>query len=169
MTSAEFRKLQGLPPPGADKTPLLAHEGNAPFHLEPTQDEPVKIGGENTDGVYRVTLFLHLKTKGNTRRHWQHEYRQTKRERGAVSNRLTLDRSKLPPFPVTVTFFRHSCAKADKHNLPSMFKAVIDGVADVYDVNDRDERWDFRFEQVKAPRGVHKIEIQIEPKKQPTE
>jgi hypothetical protein len=168
MNSAEFRAMQGLPPPGSPPerratkgfagTPLLAMDGAAPFQLEGDAPEAPELC-TTAGGIYETTFFLHTKTPGNSRKHWQHEARAAKRQRGMVSNRLTLHKNLLPPLPI-----RYSMGRIDKWNLGGAFKHIIDGIADAYEVDDRrDDLYDFVFDQAKAPRGVHKVTLKIEP------
>jgi len=99
-------------------------------------------------------------TPGNSNAHWRIKWLETKRAREAA--RLALFGRKLPPFPVKVTLIRHSSGKCDKHNLPGAMKAVIDGIADAYGIDDGADGWEFSFDQVKCKRGMFGVEVRIE-------
>jgi hypothetical protein len=66
----------------------------------------------------------------------------------------------MPVFPVKVTITRCGPRKLDVCNLGSALKAVVDGIADAYGVDDGDERWMFVFNQKKQ--SLYGVEISIE-------
>lgn len=149
-----------------EKSPLLALGNAAPFKLSAEQTETDDSLWTVKDGIHTTEFFIHTKTPGNSRKHWQHEARRAKRERGMVKTRLMLY-SALPALPIHCTITRHSMGRIDKWNLGGTFKHIIDGIADAYRVDDRrDDLYDFQFEQAKAPRGVHKVTLAIQTKNQ---
>jgi hypothetical protein len=67
----------------------------------------------------------------------------------------------LPPLPVTVKVQRMSPRELDAHdNLPSALKSVIDGVADLYGIKDRDPRIGFEVGQMKFKGRAVRIHIE---------
>lgn len=106
-----------------------------------------------------IFLPLHTRTKDNQRGHWSKRAKATKIERDAAywAVKSIGDR---PSFPVKVTITRYGPRKLDVSNLGSAFKAIIDGIADAYGVNDGDERWLFIFRQKKH--SLYGVEITLE-------
>ena len=107
----------------------------------------------------KVFLPLHIKTKDNQRGNWRGRARIIKAERSGAYLLVKLMKNR-PPFPVKVTLTRCAPRKLDKWNLGSAFKAVIDGVADAYGVDDGDERWNFVFKQRQQKECGVEIEIE---------
>lgn len=66
------------------------------------------------------------------------------------------------PLPIVVTMTRHSAGKLDDDNLRGALKAVRDGVALAYRVDDADRRIEWRYDQAKCARGEHFVTITIE-------
>ncbi len=101
----------------------------------------------------QCTIFIPVKTStpGNNRKHWAVSGREARAQREATRLMLgaAMAGGMLPPFPVRVIFMRVSNRKLDRHNLPGALKHVIDGVADVYRVDDGDDGWVFEFDQRK--------------------
>jgi hypothetical protein len=107
----------------------------------------------------KIFLNLHTKTRGNNRQHWRVDWQRTKTEREAAKWAVLAEKDR-PPFPVKVTLVRCGPRKLDRHNIPSALKAVVDGIADAYGVDDGDDRWGFVFEQRKQ--SLYGVEIRIE-------
>lgn len=105
-----------------------------------------------------IFLPLHLKTKDNQRGHWSKRASSSKVERRAAW--LMVKASNPPPFPVRVTIIRCGPRKLDVTNLGSACKAVVDGIADAYGVDDGDERWRWVFAQRKQ--SLYGVEIVLE-------
>ena len=106
-----------------------------------------------------IFLPMHVTCKNNQRKHWAVKARETKAERSSTYILVKLMKNR-PPFPVKVTLTRCAPRKLDKWNLGSAFKAVIDGVADAYGVDDGDDRWEFVFKQRKQKECGVEIEIE---------
>lgn len=109
-----------------------------------------------------MTIFLNgikTTTPGNSRRHWRSEWAEGKQAR--MRAKLAIVAQDRPSFPVVVTLIRHSSGTCDKHNLSGCLKHIIDGIADAYGIDDGDDGWDFRFEQVKCKRDQAGVEIRI--------
>jgi len=101
-------------------------------------------------------------TPGNSNTHWRVKWAENSRARKLA--KMALLGREIPRFPVKVMLIRHSSGKCDKHNLPGAMKAIIDGIADAYRIDDGDDGWDFQFDQVKCKRGQGGVEIRIESK-----
>ena len=108
----------------------------------------------------------------NIHAHWRGRQKRAKAQRGMTAFHLryevvdkTLYKRKpgaLPELPVDVHLTRGSAGELDSHDgLPASMKAVADGVADVYQIQDRDPRIRFRYAQEKCPRGEYYVEIRI--------
>jgi hypothetical protein len=108
-----------------------------------------------------TTVFIPVitTTPGNTRKHWRVEAKEAKAQRTAARHMVAVIKDK-PPFPVRVTFTRCSPRSLDRQNMGGAMKHLIDGVADAYGVDDRDERWQFVFIQRKQ--SLCGVEITIE-------
>ena len=60
-----------------------------------------------------------------------------------------------------ITLTRLASRKLDSDNLATALKAVRDGVADALNLDDGDERLDWRYAQEKAPRGHYAVRVEI--------
>jgi hypothetical protein len=92
--------------------------------------------------------------------HWNRTDRiKRHRELGAmiIAKMLRPDDRKLP---ATITFTRYSPGILDDDNLRSAFKAIRDGIADAFKVNDRDSRYTWVYKQEKSPHYGIRIEVQ---------
>ena len=105
-----------------------------------------------------IFLPIYTKTRDNERCHWRQKAKRTKLEREAAF--WAVKASVMPLFPVCVTITRCGPRKLDAVNLGSAMKAVIDGIADAYGVDDGDERWRWVFAQRKQ--SLYGVEIVIE-------
>ena len=113
------------------------------------------------DDMSRVQTFLplHTTTRGNNRQHWRVDAKKTKIERETAF--FMVRQYKLPPAPVKITLTRCGPRNLDKWNIPSALKAVIDGIADAYGIDDRhDDLLDFHFKQRKQ--STYGVEVVIE-------
>lgn len=107
---------------------------------------------------------METKTYSNRREHDAVRAKRVRRERGSVRLAwLAIGQPKLK-LPVLVTFRRFASHPLDVDNLPSAFKAVIDELAAISGVNDRDPRYSFRFTQEKQSMSEPQaIEIEWQP------
>ena len=116
---------------------------------------------------WTALIPLRTQSEANRRDHWSVKAKRVKKQREAV---LLVLRSKGVPkldyyglFSVDVTLIRFAPRQLDSDNLQGSFKAVRDGVADVFGIDDRDSRIKFSYQQEKAREyGIH-IEIEITP------
>lgn len=109
----------------------------------------------------RVLVPIRIVSEQNRREHWAVRARRVKQHRAAVT--LLLGRQVPPPFPVRVTLTRIAPRKLDYHdNLRSGFKAVADAVADWLQVDDRDPRVAWLYDQRRGRPREYAAEIGIE-------
>lgn len=115
----------------------------------------------------KIELSLHLKTRGNTRRHWRYDWARTKTERestalhvGAKIGRMS---KRLPPapLPTSITITRCGPRQLDAFNLDSAMKGVIDGIADAYGVDDGDPRWASILKRAQENTKAYAVRIEI--------
>jgi hypothetical protein len=99
----------------------------------------------------------------NSRGHFMAKARRTKRERQAA-HWLLLD-AKRPPLPVVVNMVRIAPRRVDEDdNLPGMFKAMRDGVADAYGIADNDKtKIRFTYEQERGKPYQYGVRIEVHP------
>ena len=106
-----------------------------------------------------VFIPIHTRTKDNQRGHWSKRAKVSKIEREASFWAVKGSRTR-PNFPVKVTITRCGPRRLDRQNLGSALKAVIDGIADAYGVDDGDDRWQWVLQQ--RQQSLYGVEILIE-------
>lgn len=99
----------------------------------------------------------------NSRGHYLVKARRTKRER-QTAHWLLLD-AKRPPLPVVVHMVRVAPRRIDEDdNLPGMFKAMRDGVADAYGIADNDKtKIRFTYDQERGKPHQYSVRIEVSP------
>lgn len=107
-----------------------------------------------------IRLPLRLHGSQNIREHWRSRTRRVAIERGAACAAVRV--ANKPPLPVVVTLTRVSPGLVDSDNLQGCFKAVRDGVADGYGVDDRGDHIEWRYGQRRGAKGEYAAEIEIE-------
>ena len=96
------------------------------------------------------------------RSHWPTTKRR-KAQREAVKK--ALNGKTLPPLPISVLCVRIGGRGLDRHDgLPGSFKSIIDEIAEAYGLPDNDPRFDWKYDQEKAKRGVYGVRIKIQPR-----
>lgn len=106
-----------------------------------------------------VDIDVHTVSEANRRDHWQQ-----RADRVAAQRRTTRASLRLygqPALPVRVTLRRLSVNELDDDNLRGALKAVRDEVAAWLMVDDRDRNVMWTYTQDKAPRGVHRVEVEF--------
>lgn len=116
----------------------------------------IKPGGTS------VTIPLHTCAEANMRDKWGRIAR-AKVQRSVAAEFVR--RMDMPPIAggVRVVMTRRGPAELDSDNLAGAFKAVRDGIADAYGVDDRDKRYQWVTEQEKAGAGVYEVRIELYP------
>jgi len=102
---------------------------------------------------------MRLKGSLNAREHWRARASRVRREREAAH--WTLLDAKRPPLPVVVRLIRVAPRSLDDDNLQGVFKAIRDGVADAYGIDDKD-RARIRFEYDQERGAPHQYGVRIE-------
>lgn len=100
-------------------------------------------------GRYVVTMPFRLESRANYRGHTRSKkhIRATREQRGQTTLFLR-SLAKKPELPCHIVLVRIAPRELDRHeNLPMAFKAVVDGIADWFGINDRDKRLSFEYEQ----------------------
>lgn len=109
-----------------------------------------------------VVLTIRTVSESNARDHWSVKAKRVASQRTAATLTLRpLVRLKMR-LPVVVTMTRISPGMLDDDNLRGALKAVRDGIADVFEVNDRDPRISWEYRQARG-RGAQSVRIQIAP------
>lgn len=85
------------------------------------------------------------------RAHWSVRARMAKAVRGPVHKAIAAALPRGATLPVRVVLTRIAPKSLDGDNLTSALKAARDGVADAFDVDDRDSRYTWVYDQ-RAPR-----------------
>jgi len=98
--------------------------------------------------VWVTSVWLPIQTvsESNGRDHWRVKAKRAKRQRHAA--RLLTPQADLP---AVVRLTRLSRSRLDDDNLRGALKAVRDGVADAFGIQDNDPR--LAWEYAQAPRG----------------
>jgi hypothetical protein len=105
---------------------------------------------------------MRLKGGQNAREHWSARSSRNRREREAA-RWLMLD-AKRPPLPVVVRLVRVAPRMLDDDNLVGVFKAIRDGVADAYGIDDKDRsRISFICEQERGAPHQYSVRIEVSP------
>lgn len=110
-----------------------------------------------------VTVPIHTVNPLNgSHRHWSVKARRNKSHK--VETWARVSEVNHVPLPAIVTLTRHSAGTLDDDNLRGALKAVRDGVAMAYRIDDADARIEWRYDQAKCRRGEHFVTIKIEGK-----
>ena len=111
-----------------------------------------------------VMLPIRVQSTPNLREHWSKGARRAKEQR--LLARLALQDAKrrptVPELPVTIMLTRYgpNYRPLDGDNLGAAFKAIRDGIADFYRVDDGDARYKWVYAQVRCRTYAVGIEIQ---------
>lgn len=116
-----------------------------------------------------ITVVVPVSTvsEANAHEHWRKRQQRAKRQRGSVVCHLLEHRYRLPKLPVRVTLTRLSPRQLDSDNAVGAMKHCRDGVADVFGVDDGDERYEWVVRQEKSKRPGVRITIEPAPPASP--
>lgn len=103
-----------------------------------------------------VTIPMRTVSESNGREHWASKAKRVKQQRTA-SHLVT--RQLLCPMPIEVTLTRVAPRALDDDNLRGCLKAVRDGVADAFGVNDNDPRVVWVYAQRRGKPREYAVEI----------
>lgn len=105
---------------------------------------------------------MRLKGSLNAREHWRVRANRVRREREAAH--WTLLDAKRPALPVVVRLIRVAPRSLDDDNLQGVFKAIRDGVADAYGIDDKDRsRIRFEYDQERGAPHQYGVRIEVRP------
>lgn len=107
-----------------------------------------------------IRLPIRLWSVANLREHWAKRAKRA-REHRALACFMVRSHVATHPLPVTVHLTRIAPKALDDDNLQSAFKAIRDGVADAYGIDDRDPRISFRYAQRKGKPKDYAVEIEL--------
>lgn len=161
MTAADILKhcqAHGLPvPANLQRAVAPAAEPAIPARPRSTIGSPDVV-------ALSITLPIKTVSESNTRRGARSKMTRTKAQRNAVRDRLRAMALHLPRLPATVTVTRIGKRLLDTCNLPSAVKAIEDGIADVYGVDDGQGERDGSYRWVREQRvgAAYAVEIKIE-------
>jgi hypothetical protein len=106
---------------------------------------------------------MRLVSAMNAREHWAKRSARAKQQRAVATEDMCLWYSPLPPrLPARVTITRYGPRKLDSDNLAASAKAVRDGVADWFGVDDGSDQYEWVYQQELAPAGCYGVRIEIE-------
>ena len=110
-----------------------------------------------------MEVLLPIQTVGglNAREHHMAKARRVKAERRCAALLTQRAAAKIAP-PVVVTMTRLSSGELDDDNLQGACKAIRDGIADAYGIDDRDKRIKWQYAQAKCKRGQFGVIVRIE-------
>lgn len=104
-----------------------------------------------------IELPLRIESCANKREHWATRARRTK------AHRLAAIAVPVHPLPCVVTLIRVAPRPLDDDNLASGFKALRDGIAARFGVDDADPRIRFKYEQVRGKAKEYAARVRVEP------
>lgn len=115
-----------------------------------------------------IDVPVRTRTPGNTRRAWQMDWREAKRQRETAASAAKLALAKLseaeklaffaaPAVVVQVT--RFGSRRLDPQNVFGAVKHVIDGVADALGVDDGNEWYDWRLPKQEKGSPMVRVEL----------
>jgi hypothetical protein len=108
-----------------------------------------------------VKLPIRTVSESNSRGHWAKKAGRAKAQRNMAAL-VFRGMVAATPLPVTVTLVRIAPRALDDDNLRGAFKAIRDGIADAFGVDDRDPRIEWRYAQRRGGVGVYAVEVAIE-------
>lgn len=109
-----------------------------------------------------VEFPCRLVSVANLREHWRKKAKRTQEHRSLAYWSLVAASNPPPALPVVVTMTRIAPRELDDDNLRSALKAVRDGIADYFHVDDRDPRIVWRYEQAKGKPREYAVRITID-------
>lgn len=106
-----------------------------------------------------VTLPLRTVSESNGREHWAKKAKRVKSHRtaAAFAARALLVR----PLPAIVLLVRVAPRALDDDNLRGALKAVRDGIADAFEIDDRDPRVTWEYAQRMGLPGLYQVEMGV--------
>ncbi len=110
------------------------------------------------------TLPMLIPSAANLREHWAQRAKRVANQRGTLKLVMRpLFRSQGVRLPLTVRLTRIAPRLLDGDNLQGALKAIRDGVADALEVDDRDARVRWSYNQERGEPKQHALRIEVEP------
>lgn len=110
-----------------------------------------------------VTIPLKIESVNNLREHWRRRASRAKEHRlSAWAHLRAADKAPRLIGPVVVTLTRIAPRELDDDNLAGGFKAVRDGVADYFGVDDRNPLIRWAYAQRKGKPKQYAAEVRVE-------
>lgn len=109
-----------------------------------------------------VEFPIRTVNEANSHQHWRPRQRRAKMQRHAARAYVTaalVGTSVALPITVTVTRYAPSSGLDEHDGLPPSVKHIVDGIADVFGLADKDPRFTWRYAQ---QRGPYAVRIHIE-------
>lgn len=122
---------------------------------------------ENTRGKmmsYEKTLPIHTVSEANIKEHWAAKAARVKsqRETACWAVRSMMPSCKIPDgLKIRVRLLRIGKRKLDGDNLQSSFKAIRDGIADAFGIDDGSDRYEWNYSQETAKDYFVKISVEL--------
>jgi len=110
----------------------------------------------------KVTIPIRTVSEANLREHWAERARRVRIQRRATYYMLRHYRGGVKDGPLTITITRIAPRQLDSDNLARSAKAVRDGIADAFTLDDADPRIVWRYDQRKGGPKEYAVEILIE-------
>lgn len=108
-----------------------------------------------------VLIPIRIESEANKRGHWAVKARRAKAARGSAF--LAMRAAKVPlQLPVTITLTRIAPRALDDDNLRAGFKALRDGIADWYGLDDRSPQIRWEYGQRKGQPKEYAAEVAVE-------
>ena len=112
-----------------------------------------------------IDIPLKTISEANARDHWSKKARRVKHHR-STARLLTQTAARATALPVVVTLTRIAPSSGlDDDNLRSALKAIRDGIADAYGLDDRDPSITWRYAQRRGT--TYAVQVEIERKGEP--
>lgn len=110
--------------------------------------------------ILMIKLPIRTRSEANLREHWAPKARKVKHQRGAayLLVKQHLDNVRLP---ADITLTRIAPRQLNPDNLARSMKAVQDGVADAFGVDDGSPMFTWRYEQRRGGVGEYAVEVRI--------
>jgi hypothetical protein len=111
-----------------------------------------------------ITVPVRIVSEANVRGHWSTKAKRVKLHRNTA---YAMARSVINPSAIDVSaklrvlMTRYALQRMDNDNLAGGFKAVRDGIADAFGIDDGSDRWNWQYGQESAKRGVYAARVQI--------
>ncbi len=108
-----------------------------------------------------LTLPIETCSESNQRDHWAKRAARARRQRGVTTLACAMA-ARAVQLPVVVTLTRISPRPLDDDNLRGALKAVRDGVADAFGLDDRNPQLRFEYAQRRGGVGERAVGISIQ-------